>query len=138
MANFAQPQAPPFSVDVYQNEYLPEGAQEVNAIVTVTATGGAPTRGLPVAGTDPGGASVGHPGAGRTDAAVVIMIDCSGSMDHPPAKMRNARAATAAATGTLHDGVSFAVVAGTHKAKEIYPGGGRLGGRRRGHPRTGP
>ncbi len=41
MANFSKSNVPQFSVDVYQNEYLPEGAGEVNAIVTVTATGGA-------------------------------------------------------------------------------------------------
>lgn len=41
MANFAKPSVPRFSVDVYQNEYLPEGGREVNAIVTVTATGAA-------------------------------------------------------------------------------------------------
>lgn len=54
------------------------------------------------------------------------MVDCSGSMDYPPTKMRNARDATAAAIDTLRDGVAFAVVAGTHVASEVYPGGGRL------------
>ena len=111
MANFAKPDAPRFSVDVYQNAYLPDGAREVNAIVTVTSTGG---------GAAPQSGTGGH------DAAVVIMVDCSGSMDYPPTKMRNARDATAAAVETVRDGVSFAVVAGTHQAKEIYPGRGRL------------
>ncbi|MFE0320636.1 hypothetical protein [Streptomyces albogriseolus] len=40
MANFSKSNVPQFSVDVYQNEYLPEGGREVNAVVTVTATGG--------------------------------------------------------------------------------------------------
>ncbi|MEU5834182.1 VWA domain-containing protein [Streptomyces diacarni] len=120
MANFAKSNAPRFSVDVYQNEFLPEGAREVNAIVTVTSTGGGTTGGLPLPATD-----AGHGGAGA-DAAVVIMVDCSGSMDYPPTKMRNAREATAAAIDTLRDGVRFAVVAGTHKAREIYPGDGSL------------
>ena len=40
MANFSKSNVPQFSVDVYQNEYLPEGGREVNAIVTVTSTGG--------------------------------------------------------------------------------------------------
>ncbi|UNS97040.1 VWA domain-containing protein [Streptomyces tubbatahanensis] len=120
MANFAKSNAPRFSVDVYQNEFLPEGAREVNAIVTVTSTGGGTTGGLPLPATD-----AGHGGAGA-DAAVVIMVDCSGSMDYPPTKMRNAREATAAAIDTLRDGVRFAVVAGTHKAREIYPGNGSL------------
>ncbi|MFJ6846052.1 VWA domain-containing protein [Streptomyces griseoluteus] len=109
MANFAKPGGgPQFSVDVYQNEYLPEGGREVNAIVTVTARGG----------TAPAG-----PGA---SAAVVLMVDCSGSMDYPPTKMRNAREATAAAVDTLRDGVRFGIVDGTHVAREVYPGGGRL------------
>jgi len=30
---------PDFTVDIYQNEYLPEGARDVNAIVTVTTAG---------------------------------------------------------------------------------------------------
>jgi hypothetical protein len=57
---------------------------------------------------------------------VAIMVDCSGSMDYPPTKMRNARDATAAAVDTLRDGVRFAVIGGTHVATEVYPGGGRL------------
>ncbi|MFI9718204.1 VWA domain-containing protein [Streptomyces sp. NPDC052396] len=109
MSNFAKPQVPQFSMEVYQNTYLPEGGREVNAIVTVTSTGGTTT----LSGAAP-------------DAAVVIMVDCSGSMDYPPVKMRNARDATAAAVDALRDGVSFAVVAGTHQAREVYPGGGRL------------
>ena len=32
---------PDFAVEVYQNEYLSAGATEVNAIVTVTASGAA-------------------------------------------------------------------------------------------------
>ncbi|NGO69573.1 vWA domain-containing protein [Streptomyces boncukensis] len=122
MANFSKSNAPRFSVDVYQNEYLPEGGQEVNAIVTVTSTGGGTTGGMPLPVTDPARAALG----GGSGAAVVIMVDCSGSMDYPPTKMRNARDATAAAIDTLHDGVAFAVVAGTHQAREVFPGGGRL------------
>ncbi|MFD6974264.1 VWA domain-containing protein [Streptomyces sp. NPDC059979] len=111
MANFAKPSAPRFSVEVYQNEFLPEGGRDVHAIVTVTATGGAAaTRAAAAEGT----------------AAVVIMVDCSGSMEYPPEKMRGAREATAAAVDTLRDGTSFAVIAGTHVAKEVYPGQGRL------------
>lgn len=88
-------------------------------MVTVTATGG---------GTIGSAVTAPHlysPGEGPS-AAVVLMVDCSGSMDHPPTKMRNARDATAAAIDTLRDGVHFAVVAGTHLAREVYPGDGRL------------
>ncbi|MEV6613878.1 VWA domain-containing protein [Streptomyces sp. NPDC051051] len=119
MANFSKSNVPRFAVDVYQNAYLPEGGREVNAIVTVTATGG---------GTVGTGVAAPHlyaPGAGPS-AAVVIMVDCSGSMDYPPTKMRNARDATAAAVDTLRDGAHFSVIGGTHVATEVYPGGGRL------------
>ncbi|CAL9535737.1 hypothetical protein SUDANB32_04128 [Streptomyces sp. enrichment culture] len=119
MAIFSKSNVPQFSVDVYQNEYLPEGGREVNAVVTVTATGGG-TIGSAVAAPH-----LYSPGEGPS-AAVVLMVDCSGSMDHPPTKMRNARDATAAAIDTLRDGVRFAVVAGTHLAREVYPGDGGL------------
>ncbi|MET7688813.1 VWA domain-containing protein [Streptomyces sp. NPDC005483] len=119
MANFSKSNVPQFAMDVYQNEYLPEGGREVNAIVTVTATGGG-TIGSVVAAP--------HlwPAGQGPSAAVAVMVDCSGSMDYPPTKMRNARDATAAAIDTLRDGVHFAVIGGTHVAKEVYPGGGRL------------
>lgn len=115
MPNLSKSNVPQFSVDVYQNEFLPEGGREVNAVVTVTATGGGTSGGRPLdAGTS--GASAG----------VVLMVDCSGSMEYPPTKMRCARDATAVAIDTLRDGTAFAVVAGTHKAREVYPGDGGL------------
>ncbi|HET9138756.1 VWA domain-containing protein [Actinophytocola sp.] len=92
-----------FQLDVYQNEYLYEGAREVNAIVTVAATGG------------PAVAESGGP------AAEVIIVDCSGSMHVPASKLAAAKAATAAAIDTLRDGVLFAVVAGTDTARVVYP-----------------
>ncbi|MFD7228016.1 VWA domain-containing protein [Streptomyces sp. NPDC059881] len=123
MANFSKSNVPQFSVEVYQNEFLPEGGRDVNAIVTVTSTGGGTNGRIPATGTAASPSSI--PGQ-RTDAAVVIMVDCSGSMDYPPTKMRNARDATSAAIDTLRDGTAFAVIAGTHVAAEVYPGGGRL------------
>ncbi|MBM7167179.1 VWA domain-containing protein [Streptomyces sp. G44] len=119
MAIFSKSNVPQFSVDVYQNEFLPEGGREVNAIATVTSTGG---------GTIGSAVSAPHlytTGQGP-DAAVAIMVDCSGSMDYPPTKMRGARDATAAAIDAVRDGVRFAVIGGTHVAKEVYPGNGRL------------
>ncbi|MDH6113241.1 hypothetical protein P3T36_001874 [Kitasatospora sp. MAP12-15] len=120
MASLTKSNLPRFSTDIFQNEYLADGAREVNAIVTVTATGGGTTGGRPLGAMADAGAAAG------TDSAVVIMVDCSGSMDYPPTKMRNARDATAVAIDTIRDGVAFAVVAGTHEAKDIYPGGGQL------------
>ncbi|MEU4656744.1 VWA domain-containing protein [Streptomyces sp. NPDC023723] len=119
MANFSKSNAPRFSVDVYQNEYLPEGGREVNAIVTVTATGGG------TVGTAVTAPHLYTSGQGPA-AAVAVMVDCSGSMDYPPTKMRGARDATSAAIDALRDGTHFAVIGGTHVAKEVYPGGGRL------------
>jgi hypothetical protein len=119
MAKFSKSNVPQFSVDVYQNAHLPEGGREVDAVVTVTATGG---------GTVGSAVTAPHryaSGQGPS-AAVAIMVDCSGSMDYPPAKMRNARDATAAAIDTLRDGVHFAVIGGTHVATEVYPADGRL------------
>ncbi len=113
MPNLSKSNVPRFSIDVYQNEFLPEGGREVNAIVTVTATGGGTSGGRPLSGSG-------------TSAGVVLMVDCSGSMEYPPTKMRNAREATAVAIDTLRDGVAFAVVAGTHQAREVYPANGGL------------
>ncbi|MBX7468613.1 VWA domain-containing protein [Streptomyces sp. MAG02] len=123
MANFSKSTVPQFSVEVYQNEFLPEGGREVNAIVTVASTGGGTLGGAPFTTASASPAHI--PGRPPT-AAVVIMVDCSGSMEYPPTKMRNARDATAAAIDTLRDGVAFAVVSGTHIAREVYPGNGRL------------
>ncbi len=96
-----------FSVEAYQNEYLAEGATEVNGIVTVTASGSAQA-------------------SGGTNAAEIIIIDISGSMNYPPTKMRAAQQATAAAIDCIREGVSFAVIAGTKLAHQVYPDQGRL------------
>ncbi|MER6718418.1 vWA domain-containing protein [Streptomyces halstedii] len=122
MANFSKSHVPQFSVEVYQNACLPEGGREVNAIITVTSTGGGTTGGVAPADAGPRPVRSGQ----GPDAAVVLMVDCSGSMDYPPTKLRNARDATAAALDSLRDGTRFAVVAGTHLAKDVYPGNGRL------------
>jgi hypothetical protein len=101
---------PGFTVDIDQNPYLPVGGRDVSAIVTVTAddTGDAPSP-----------AAVGG-------NAEIIIIDCSGSMDYPPTKMTEARAATAAAIDVIHDGTQFAVVAGTSTAWSVYPSDGSM------------
>jgi hypothetical protein len=94
---------PQFSVSVYQNEFLSEGANEVNAIVTVTSSGASA-------------------GPSNARAAQVVMVDCSGSMDYPSTKMAAARQATRAAIDAIREGVPFAVVAGTHVARMVFPG----------------
>ena len=74
--------SPEFRIDVYQNEYLPEGASLVNAIVTVTSQAGA----APAT-------------AGTVDRrlAEAIIVDCSGSMDYPRSKIQAAKRATSTA-----------------------------------------
>jgi hypothetical protein len=101
---------PDFTVDIYQNEYLPEGARDVNAVVTVTTAGTA------------GAAAP----AAETNSAEIIIIDCSGSMMAPQSKIAEARAATAAAVDVIRDGVAFAVIAGTHEAVPAFPPDGGL------------
>jgi hypothetical protein len=102
---------PGFAVDVYQNEYLPEGGQDVNAIVTVTAQDSAPAE---------------SQGSADTGSAEIIMIDCSGSMAYPSTKISEARAATCAAIEVIRDGVAFSVIAGNDGAWPVYPDDGRL------------
>ena len=101
--------APDFTVDIFQNEYLPDGAREVNAIVTVTSAG-----------------SVADRPASPASAAEIIIIDCSWSMDEPKTKLIQAREATAAAIDVIRDGTAFAVVAGAGRAWQLYPKRGRL------------
>src|SRR5262249_31829521 len=94
-----------FSAETYQNEYLPAGAAEVNAVVTVTATG---DDGAPAAG----------------DAAEIVIVDTSGSMKGT--KLRAAQAATAAAIECIRDGVLFGVISGREDARAVYPREGAL------------
>jgi hypothetical protein len=97
-----------FTVDVFQNEYLPDRTREVNAIVTVTSAGSA--EGM----------------TGPASAAEIIIVDCSLSMATPWKKLIQARRATAAAIDVIRDGTAFAVVAGAGRAWPLYPKGGGL------------
>src|SRR5262249_34759212 len=94
-----------FRAVTYQNEYLPRGGSETNAIVTVTSD----------AGSEPLSAS----------AAEIVIIDTSGSMSGL-GKLSAAKRATAAAIDCIRDGVAFAVIAGTDAARPVYPTGGTL------------
>jgi hypothetical protein len=100
---------PDFIVDIDHNEYLAEGARDINAILTVT-----------MAGTVP------ESPAGETDTAEIIIVDCSGSMGNPGNKIAEARAACSAAVDVIRDGVAFAVIAGTHRAAAFFPEDGSL------------
>jgi hypothetical protein len=103
-----------FTIDVDQNQYLPEGGREVSAIFTVTSGAAGP------------GPSGGEPSGGEPGSAEIIIIDCSGSMEYPHTKIVEARAATAAAVDVVRDGVWFAVVAGTNLAWPVFPADGSM------------
>jgi hypothetical protein len=91
-----------FSAEVFQNEYLPDGATDVHAIVSVTCVG------------------AGEAGrAGEGDAAEIVIVDCSTSMAR--AKIAAAREAAAVAVDHILDGTWFAVIAGTEMAYLAYP-----------------
>ena len=91
-----------FTAAVYQNEFLPDGGTDVNAIVTVSCAG---------AGT------AGQTGGGS--AGEIIIVDTSGSMG--PATMAAAKQAAQAALAEIVDGTWFAVIAGSDRAMLAYP-----------------
>jgi von Willebrand factor type A C-terminal domain/von Willebrand factor type A domain len=91
-----------FSAAVYQNEFLPDGGTDVNAIVTISCVG---------AGT------AGQSGSG--DAGEIVIVDTSGSMGR--IRLEAAKAAASAAVEQIVDGTWFAVIAGTHVAYLAFP-----------------
>jgi hypothetical protein len=109
-----------FTIDVDQNQYLPEGGREASAIVTVASA--AEAAGL----TGPGPAGAAPASAGPDGSAEIIIIDCSGSMEYPHSKIAEARAATAAAVDVVRDGVLFSVIAGTNSAWPVFPADGTM------------
>ena len=109
-----------FTIDVDQNQYLPEGGREASAIVTVASA--ADAAGL----TGPGPVSAAPASAGPDGSAEIIIIDCSGSMEYPHSKIAEARAATAAAVDVVRDGVLFSVIAGTNLAWPVFPAEGGM------------
>ena len=99
-----------FTLECYQNEFLPEGGTTMHAIVTVQAdaTGGAAGGAEPTAGS----------------RAEVIMVDTSGSM--AGGRLREAKNATAAAIDAMPDGVRFGIIKGNHQALWAFPSAGGL------------
>lgn len=91
-----------FTSAVYQNEFLPDGGTDVNAIVTIRCTGAG---------------AAGRTGSG--DAGEIVVVDTSGSMG--VANMNAAKQAAMVALDNILDGTYFAVVAGNHKAYLAYP-----------------
>jgi hypothetical protein len=95
-----------FTIECFQNEYLPVGGDLMHAIVTVSASGAG------VAGTTPGSDG----GEGRAE---LIIVDTSGSMGGK--KLQEAKAATSAAIDCIPDGVRFGLISGTQQAEVVFP-----------------
>lgn len=98
-----------FTAQVFQNEYLADGATDVHAVVSVTCSNAG------VAGQTGGG-----------QAAEIVIIDASGSMESPSSKIRAARAGGQAAVEEIVDGTWFAVIVGRHEAALAYPPSGMV------------
>lgn len=94
-----------WTAEVFENEYLADGATDVHAVVTITCSD---------AGTV----------ATSGDAAEVLIIDTSGSMLSPHNKISSARKAAAVAIDAISDGTFFAVIAGTSEANVVFPPNG--------------
>jgi hypothetical protein len=93
---------PTFNAEVFQNEFISEGATDVHAIVSVTCSGAG---------------EAGQGGGG--DAAEIIIVDTSGSM--LDSKIQAAREAAAVAVDQILDGTWFAIISGTHIASRAFP-----------------
>jgi uncharacterized protein YegL len=91
-----------FSCEVFQNEFLPEDGTDVHAVVSVTCAGAG---------------SAGQ--AAGADAAEIIIVDTSGSMQGD--RIEAAKAGAAAAIDQILDGTWFAVIAGTDGAARAFP-----------------
>ncbi len=92
-----------FSAEIFQNQFLSQGTDEVHAIVTVTAQGGTAT-------------------TSGSKLVFGILIDCSGSMgDGGGERIRNARAAVREIIQALREDSYFFVVSGSDSANLIAP-----------------
>ncbi len=98
-----------FTLQAFQNEYLPRGGTDVNAIVTIASARGGGGGGTPA-----------------PDAAEILIIDTSGSMAVPTTKIEAARSATSVAIDCIRDGVLFGVIEGFERARAAYPTDGGL------------
>lgn len=90
-----------FRTEVFQNEFLSDGATDVHAIVTVTSTGAG---------------SAASSGGG---VAEIVIIDTSGSMSGP--NIEAAKYAAQVAVDQIADGTWFAVIGGSHVANRAFP-----------------
>jgi hypothetical protein len=92
-----------FQAEVFQNQFLPEGAREVHAIMTVTASG----EGETVVASGAGGRLFG------------IICDISGSMQG--AKIQAVKQAMVAALALLPEDAHFFIITGSHEVRVLMP-----------------
>jgi len=92
-----------FKAEVFQNEYLAEGAKEVHAIMTVSADD----------------AVMASAGVGSSGRLFGIICDTSGSMEG--GKIRAAKAAMARLITMIPEDASFFVVTGSQEATVRFP-----------------
>lgn len=91
-----------FSTTIYQNEFLPDGGTDVQAIVSVRCTG------------------AGSAGSSGQEAGEIVIIDTSGSMSEDD-RIEAAKRGAIAALAEIRDGTWFAVVSGNGAAFLAYP-----------------
>lgn len=94
-----------FTIEISQQDEWPCGTTEIAALIAVTARPDEYPDDVPFS----------------AGAAEVIILDCSGSMANPLAKLRAAKRAARAALEVMRDGTEFAVVAGTTRGQVAYP-----------------
>jgi uncharacterized protein YegL len=92
-----------FTAEVFQNPYLPQGAREVNAIMTITTDGG-------------DGAVTAAP---KSQRLFGIICDISGSMGG--AKIQAAKDAIAQIINLLPNDAAFFIVTGSSRSKLLVP-----------------
>lgn len=101
---------PQFRGAVHQNLYLVEGAREVHAVITVNADGDGDGDGAGAAANSL-----------SPEAAEVLILDSSASMNFPPEKIIKAKEAACVAIDELRDGVWFALISGSQGARMLWP-----------------
>jgi von Willebrand factor type A C-terminal domain/von Willebrand factor type A domain len=106
-----------FTAEIFQNPYLTQGSREVNAIMTITASGDADIpANMPIGGMPTGGSAGGSAGGDRIFG---IICDCSGSMQG--AKIQAAKQAMTQLVEMMPSSHYFFVVAGATNAQLIVP-----------------
>lgn len=98
-----------FQSEIFQNPYLPSGATQVNAIMTVTMTDD----------DRPNGLQDGPPESPATRLVFGLICDISGSMQGQ--KLVAAKQGMIQAINLLPESASFFIVTGNHEAKLLMP-----------------